>query len=74
MFLKLNHADERVVKTSCGFIFTGRKIRNSRSATGCCFYFRFVFKKCDIHSFSCKRLRWTVVNIRFAKYNGSNGP
>ena len=24
--------------------------------------------------FSCKYLRWTVVNICFAKYNGHDGP
>ena len=33
---------KELVKTSIGFIFTDRKIRNSRSTSGCCCCFGFI--------------------------------
>ena len=51
----MKHANKRV-KTSSGFIFTDRKIRNSRSTSDCCCYFGFILRKYDINSY-----QWVLV-------------
>ena len=42
-----------LVKNSSRFIFTGRKIRNSRLTSGCCCYFGFVLWKYHMNSYQC---------------------
>ena len=40
-----------LVKTSSEFNFTDRKIKNSRSTSGCCCCVAFILKNYDIHSY-----------------------